>query len=363
MYARFHALKLRLGDPDQFARALRLKIRGRYRRGVTCACPIHKNHSGSLDIRVGKDKTLQIKCHGCDFQGDVLGFLAVLEKSFPAGLELAENLACYTVPREAPPEQPAMDPDAYHALALRILDEGRLDGREVARPVEAYLRGRGLLDPARGNSWSALPSLRRFPADALTQARLLRRKRDGSLGLVWGNHRLVIPWRDREGRITALQRRLIRDPRTTPDGREEPRYVQPWAPSWPYGAHLAATSGRLLIVEGAIDALAAVELGRGSVDVLGLPGVASWQARWADLVQGRMVLVGLDRGKPGPDGTIAEDRIAARIAVDCAGRGMISPSSCALCGSAIPWLCERCGRRRAPAGHDWGSLWAERARR
>ena len=254
----------------------------------------------------------------------------------------------------------SMDPDEYHTLACRILEEGRLDGREIARPVEAYLRGRGLLEPARGNQWSALPSLRGFDAGQLLRAQLLRRKRDGSLGLVWGNHRLVIPWRDREGRITALQRRLVREPGATSAGTPEPRYVQPWAPSWPYGAHLAATSNRLLVVEGAVDAEAARQLGRGSVDVYGLPGVASWQSRWAELVQGREVLVGLDRGKPGPDGTIPEDRIAARIAVDCAGRGTISPSSCALCGSPIPWLCEVCGRRRAPLGHDWGSLLAER---
>jgi len=352
-------LKLRLADPDGLARALGLVIEERHGRGVLCRCPVHGNQSGSLDIRVAKDKTLQIRCYGCGLTGDVLTLLGRIEGSFAAGVERARRLTgC-----EAPPLRPAappMDPDEYHELARRILDEGRLDGRPIARPVEAYLRRRGLLGAARESSWAALPSLRLFDAGQLLRAQLLRRKRDGSLGLVWGHHRLVIPWRDRGGRITALQRRLVREPRATPNGREEPRYVQPWAPSWPYGSDALPRAARLLIVEGAIDALAARLLGRGSVDVLGLPGVASWRSRWAELVQGRTVLVGLDRGKPGLDGTISEDRIAARIAVDCAGRGSISPSSCALCGAPTAWLCEGCGRRRAPPGHDWGSLWAER---
>jgi hypothetical protein len=102
------------------------------------------------------------------------------------------------------------------------------------------------------------------------------------------------------------------------------------------------------------------------VRVVGLPGIGGWRASWASLFAGRDVRFALDRGKPDQRGIIAEDRAAARIALEIQGlrervEAMPETSAiCLVCGADEPWLCAGCGRRRAPEGQDWGSLWAGR---
>lgn len=136
-----------------------------------------------------------------------------------------------------------------------------------------------------------------------------------------------------------------------------------------FGLHVAQ---KVAIVEGAVDVLAMRAL-HPAFAVLGIPGIGSWCASWASLVEGRGLRVALDRGKPGPDGIIPEDRAAARIALDCAGHPATDDAIewlgrrhkagkslfCVLCGAAEPWLCGACGRRRAK-GKDWGEEWAAR---
>jgi hypothetical protein len=198
--------------------------------------------------------------------------------------------------------------------------------------------------------------------DLLAAARLAFWGRGGELVTLWGRHRLVIPWRGPDGRIQALQRRLVDKPRRMRDGREEPRYVLTWAPRWPYGIerlevddgtdcrdsdgsgttvrygiqipgvrstglpagvaeHDAAHSpivhaGRcgplpVAFVEGALDTLAARLLLKRPAIVLGLPGTGGWVSSWAGLVDGRKVFWGLD-------GDAAGDRKAAQGAIDVA---------------------------------------------
>lgn len=424
------AIKARLSDPRELARLLGLKAK-RTRGGVLVPCPAHGNRSGSLGIRRGADGTIQVRCFGCSLSGDVLSLFAAFEGDFRRGLERAEQLAGGASPvaevREPEPERLA--PELYHELASRILHVGRLNGRRCVREVEAYLASRRLLELARADGWAMLPPLPNLLAIArevcekargtgearrressgraseqtgafafsaeelLIAAKLARRDEDGGIKGTWAAWRLVIPWRGPGGRISALQRR--RTWAWTPrEGDSEPaKYVFPWAPEWPYGAErFGATSApaksfasnearprsqtnRALIVEGAIDVLAARALGRGRVDVLGLPGIGGWRASWAGLTAGRKVLVGLDTGKPRPsDGLVSEDMAAAAVALDCVGKaaereGIIEAAkarhraggglACVLCGAAGDWLCVGCGRRRA-RGKDWGEDWARR---
>ena len=120
-----------------------------------------------------------------------------------------------------------------------------------------------------------------------------------------------------------------------------------------------------------MDALAMRAL-HPSFAVLGIPGINNWRSSWASLVAGAEICYALDRGKPDPNGIVPEDRACARIALDCAGRGLerdgvldwlISRHRrgkslfCVLCGAPEPWLCRGCGRRRAPVGMDWGEVW------
>jgi hypothetical protein len=194
------------------------------------------------------------------------------------------------------------------------------------------------------------------PEELLVAARLAFWGRGGELVTLWSRHRLVIPWRGPDGRIQALQRRLVDAPRRMRDGREEPRYVLTWAPRWPYGierlevddgtdcrdsetcqvvaeqsetggaARLSGPRGRIsqerwlyhssrkstvVFVEGAIDTLAARLLLKRPAVVLGLPGTGGWVSSWAGLVGDRKVFWGLD-------GDAAGDRKAAQGAIDVA---------------------------------------------
>jgi hypothetical protein len=129
------------------------------------------------------------------------------------------------------------------------------------------------------------------------------------------------------------------------------------------------------IVEGAVDTLALRAL-HPRLHVIGIPGINGWRASWAALA-GDAPRIALDRGKPDPHGIVQEDRAAARIALDCAGRGQETDRAlewwlsrhrrgralgCVLCGAGEAWLCGACGRRRAPVGMDWGDLLAPRSR-
>jgi hypothetical protein len=205
-----------------------------------------------------------------------------------------------------------------------------------------------------------------------------------------------------------------------------PKYVLPWAPEWPYGSerigsyvrtdarrldmargvspetrevvprrgpqrllppdvgassegfygalstHAVLQVAPIAIVEGAVDTLALRAL-YPRMSVVGVPGIKGWRASWAKLL-GADVRVALDRGKPNKQGIIEEDRAAARIALDCSGRGYADDVDdwmmlrhkagkglfCVLCGRDEAWLCGACGRRRAPEGMDWGGVWREK---
>jgi len=249
------------------------------------------------------------------------------------------------------------------------------------------------------------------PASLLVAARLARYGEDGRLAPVFGAWRCVIPWRAPDGSVVAMQRRRT----WAHTGDTEPaKYVLPWAPEWPYGverlgedglssggngrkgdgvrkggivlpsqgkacargvsvgARISADGGRgdngrenrkhaiTAIVEGAVDTLA-LRLLYPRVSVVGLPGIGGWHASWASLFVGREVRVALDRGKPDQRGVIHEARAAARIALDLAGDRRELPEkldACVMCGAPEPGLCGIHGRRLAPLGEDWGSLWA-----
>ena len=97
------------------------------------------------------------------------------------------------------------------------------------------------------------------------------------------------------------------------------------------------------------------------MQVVGIPGIGGWRTSWAPLFEGRTVRYALDRGKLNSRGIIEEDRAAARIALDIAGRHEEDPNAeaCSLCGGKEIWLCGFCGRRRSTA-KDWGEQWAGR---
>lgn len=370
---------------------------------------MHRERSApSMSLRSGGDGTLSAVCHQCGWRGDALSLVAAVggldvRRDFGRVLERAAELAGGFVRATVKeslhvrPETPRLPEDVAAELFSRICESGRLRSRGA---VEVYLERRGLLEAARDDGWATLPSLDEMldvargmcekngavlgggdpsresdrpaghvgsspaaaiqasvqisgafafggPEEMLIAAKLARWDRDGRLRVVWGRHRLVIPWRVPDGRIQALQRRLIDKPRVW-RGQEEPRYVLPWAPHWPYGSErltvrpvdragapehtgsaasvetnrvgtavfrCARSIGRVLLpvvfVEGAVDALAMRLLRPGRCVPLGLPGTGAWESSWARLVGER-------RAYFGTDGDASGDARAAKAAIDAA---------------------------------------------
>jgi DNA primase len=302
-------------------------------QGLTVRCPAHGDRTPSCSVTVGDDRTIRVRCFGCDLVGDVLSLVAAVERldvraDFRAVLERAAEIVGYDMgrptPRRAPPAPvpvpvPRID---FDAVARPILTLGRLDGTALAHDVAMYLDGRGLLDAARADGWAGLPTGRD------TQAAWARVLRDALLaqvieglgllkgdGWCWPGHLLVIPWRDPQGRVVTLQRRAI-----GALASNLPKYVFPSGgrPLWPYGVERLASlpaDAPIAFVEGAVDVLAARELGLASVTgregtVLGLPGVTTWREEWTALVTSRMVVLGVDVDKAGE---AAAQRLAARL--------------------------------------------------
>jgi len=70
------------------------------------------------------------------------------------------------------------------------------------------------------------------------------------------------------------------------------------------------TAQRVLLVEGEADMISARSHGLAAI---ALPGVHSWQPRWADLLAGRHVVIIMDADAPGR-------AVAGRIARDLSGQ-------------------------------------------
>jgi len=48
----------------------------RLSKGLSIRCPAHGDRTPSCSVRLGPDGTIQVKCHACDFRGDVLHLIA-----------------------------------------------------------------------------------------------------------------------------------------------------------------------------------------------------------------------------------------------------------------------------------------------
>jgi DNA primase len=323
------AIRGALSDPHDVAR--RLGLEGGKRQGaggLLVRCPAHGDRTPSCSLTIGSDRTLRVRCFACDLSGDIFNLVAAVERldlasDFPEVKRRAAELAHVVLrgegsrpgaPRPLPPAAVQVVHDLGPTIASCSLD---VDAKEAAA-VAAYLDGRGLLDAARADGWGALDlqevryqiaerlALGDEPFD-LARAGVARKCADGWMAM-WPQHRLCIPWRDRFGRVTAVQRRRL--------DAGDPRYVTAGTTIDPYGSHRLASLGpdtSIAYVEGAIDALALGALdAREGVDriALGIPGVAGWRPMWAELARGRRACIALDSD---PAGDAAVPRLAADL--------------------------------------------------
>ncbi len=333
------AIRAALADPRDVARRLQLDrpamSGGRWR------CPAHGG--ASLSLTLGPDRTLRVKCFGCELAGDVFSLVAAvrgftLPRDFGEVLREAADLASIALPElpPAPPEPAPIVDELFAAIVSRLLGLAPL---RADREVRGYLAQRLVADDAARDGWGALP--RGGAQDAIV-ARLDREfGREALLGsglaivdeerlrLRSPGARVLIPWRGADGSIVALQRRRIDD--------REPRYLATAGRPLraPYGLDQLRTmpDAPIALVEGAMDALALRVLcarRRVLCAVLAIPGVEAWRASWAELGRGRRVYVALDADDAG-------DRKAVTIEADLEAAG------------ARP-------KRWRPSAKDWAEL-------
>lgn len=100
-------LRRRLADPARIVGMLGLGDGARRQPGggvtIRCPTPEHDDRTPSCSVRVGRDGTLAIRCHGCGWTGDVLGLIALVDRlsvqrDFPRILARAADLAGVSAP-------------------------------------------------------------------------------------------------------------------------------------------------------------------------------------------------------------------------------------------------------------------------
>lgn len=304
-------------------------------RGISACCPAHEERNPSFSLRVAADGTLAGKCFVCDFSCDAIG---LVQKVRGCGFkEAAEELAAICgrwgdfIPESivAPSTPlrvvPKIDADRYDSIVDALLKRCPL--REQ-RDVADYVRGRGIYADAEAHGLGALPrDTHQLVRDLSAE---FGEKDVEAAGLAkagkvpFGAHRLLIPWRGRDGKVCSLQRRRI--------DNEHPRYVSPpsLGPTQPFGAeHYEAAlafhrlGGREPVVawtEGALDALALTALNRRGDNVpmivLAIPSATTVRPEWSVFNDGMHVEVYTDADAAG------EKAAAALVAISKGARSV-----------------------------------------
>ncbi|MRG94635.1 toprim domain-containing protein [Polyangium spumosum] len=293
-------------------------------QGLLVLCPWHAEKNPSCSVTLAPDGSVRVKCFACGASGDVFALIAQVRgldvtKQFGAVLAEGRRIAAGATTAGTTTRTEVSDADDADGARARVA-KTLLEACPLAAALDAsaYLTTRGLLDEAVTDGWGALPE----PVE--DAVRIINRvivahgledwQKSGFVttpgGLTWPDHRVLIPWRDPSGRITTLQRRLVRCAED-----EVQKYVFPrgGAATWPYGIETAArvdNPAGIVFVEGAFDVLALRALYKKHAVprvVVGVPGVANFRRAWAEFAQGRTAFVAFDRDEAG-------DRAAERVA-------------------------------------------------
>lgn len=341
-----------LADPRELVRALGLEQGAvRQARGVVIRCPAHDDRSPSCSVRIAGDGTVAVRCHACNFTGDALHLVAIAHgldarRDHVRVLELAAELAGRPAParrdeRREPRDENAVDDETYHTIWTHVLERCAL-GR--ARRVAAYLDDRAVYADAEAVGVRGYPDDSRnlvhgllavHDRKALEQCGVLRSGHDAFPGAkVNGTWRegvewcVVIPWRNRYGRIDFVQRRRL--------DSDKPKYLSPSgrSPRAPFGIELLAealpnldrwlaTQGttdlaEVIVTEGALDCLARRALARRRGELAAVIGVYSAGSPDAglplDLLTGRRVVLALDNDPSGDKAAVKLHSILAPVA-------------------------------------------------
>ena len=347
-----------LDDPHSLCAVLGLATDPRDIRrqagGLTVRCPLHGGVSCS--VTRGPDGTVRARCFGCGFTGDALGLVAAalnvdVRSDFRAvlreGLRLTGRDTRSFDRRPAgrvvsPTVAPAVGDETYDAVARTLLDLCS-PVRDVAPDVARYLVARGVFGEAEAIGIRGLPPDRRelvatllatFERADLERAGLLR---PGHSEIDWPRYALLVPWRDRFGRITCVQRRRIDN---LDDGSTRYRTPVRRAPKAPFGVDLLGQAldfhgpnCEVVFVEGALDCLARRRIARARNECSAVLGIYSASTPCEGLPLDRLV------GR----------RVVLALDDDTAGK-----RACNSLGLALQQIAGELVRERSDGSKDWG---------
>jgi DNA primase len=183
-------------------------------------CPFHNEKSPSFNV--SREKQFY-HCFGCGAHGNAIGFLMEYDRmTFPEAVEHLADSMGMTVPREesGKPEERRQDQsiEQIYELQERVCRfyQRQLKEHAVAARAVEYLKARGISGEIarRFRLGYAPPGNRSLPdgfsTDLLRAAGLLSIKENGST-YDWFRDRIVLPIRDRRGRIVGFGGRVIGD--------------------------------------------------------------------------------------------------------------------------------------------------------
>ena len=248
-------------------------------KDYTACCPFHNEKTPSFTVSQNKQF---YHCFGCGEHGTAIGFLMEYEHiSFVDSIEELAAMANMEVPRDA--VRTATDPmieKTYQIMekASEFYQQQLRDLPEAKRAVE-YLKQRGMSGEIAAefgvgyapSGWnSLLPALGQEHMQALISAGLLVEKgKNGPYDRF--RDRIMIPIRDRRGRVIAFGGRILPDEQVGTEKAAGPKYLN--SPETPifhkgrelYGLYDARKALRhpqkMLVVEGYMDVLALVQHG------------------------------------------------------------------------------------------------------
>ena len=286
------------------------------RRGAVLIgpCPFHDDQGRPNLVVFPKTQTWQ--CFACGAQGDVIDFLSRAEH-----ISVREAIAMIGRGGIAPSQTPKRLP-VPHARVASV--EARNAAFQALITMERLSPSHRAALLRRGFSLAEIDASQyrtHFPGKApegLVPEGVPGFYHVGDTWLTSGPPGLLIPVRDREGRIAACQVR--------PDEGSRGKYLWLSSSGKPGGAssgapcHYAKTSGtQLWITEGPLKAdLVASRLGQ---PCLGIAGVANWHSALPLLGDAEEVILAFDQDEPGPTRTAVEG-ITRTCAQELTARGI-----------------------------------------
>lgn len=263
---------------DLVSQYVALKKRGKEFVGL---CPFHEDHKPSMYVSPAKQI---FKCFACGAGGGVFQFIMLYEKlSFPETVEAMAERANIPLPRDHSPAEPASPGLSKNDLIKVTTFAARFYRDQLNSDLGAasldYARQRGLTDESikkfglgfAPDSWDSLCNAARsegFSESQLVAAGLVSRRDNASGCYDRFRNRLIFPILDPAGQVIAFGGRAMDDQDkakylNSPESTLFDKSAQLYALNWSREA--IVSSGRVVVVEGYLDALIPIQAGVDNV--------------------------------------------------------------------------------------------------